>query len=31
MVKGKQIAIPKAEEMKPHQVIPLDDGDLKDF
>ena len=31
MVKGKQIAIPKAEEMKPNQVIPLDDGDFKDF
>ena len=31
MVKGKQIAIPKAEEVKPHQIIPLDDDDFKDF
>jgi len=31
MVKEKQIAIPKTEKMKPHQVIPLDDGDFKDF
>ncbi|MBW1719776.1 MAG: HAMP domain-containing protein [Deltaproteobacteria bacterium] len=29
--KGKQIAIPKAKEVKPHQVIPLDDDDFKDF
>jgi len=31
MVKGKQIAIPKMEEVKPHQIIPLDDDNFKDF
>jgi len=31
MVKEKQIAIPKTKKMKPNQVIPLDDGDFKDF
>jgi len=28
---GKQIAIPKTKDVKPHQVIPLDDDDFKDF
>jgi len=31
MVKDKQISTSKAKEVKPKQIIPLDDDDFKDF